>query len=180
MTVRALLGFGSNLGNRVGQIQQAIAQLTIHPSIEVLETSRFYETTPVDMAEPDVSRFINAVIMIDTDLSPQDLLQTCLEIEQQLGRNRFHTILTRVSDHKPGYASRTLDIDILFYDSQVIRERNLEIPHPRLHQRAFILVPLMDIAPDWLHPQFNKTIRELCAEQPDHSECIPLTLPACP
>lgn len=179
MTVRALLGFGSNLGDRVGQIQQAIALLTIHPGIEVLDTSRFYETKPVNMAEPNVSRFINAAILIDTELEPQELLQTCLGIEQQFGRDRSRIMFAHSADtQKSGYASRTLDIDILFYDSLLIREPNLEIPHPRLHERAFILVPLMDIAPDWSHPLLGQTIRELYDHQPDDGESIPLPLPA--
>jgi 2-amino-4-hydroxy-6-hydroxymethyldihydropteridine diphosphokinase len=170
MTTRALLGLGSNLGNRVQTIQQALALLSTHPGIEVLDTSRLYQTQPIDMADAKADWFINAAVLIDTELSPQALLQTCLAIERQLGRQRT----PQSSGITGGYASRTLDIDLLFYDNAVIRETNLDIPHPRLHERAFILAPLADIAPDWLHPTLNKTVTELYLAQPDRHTVQPL------
>jgi 2-amino-4-hydroxy-6-hydroxymethyldihydropteridine diphosphokinase len=172
MTIRALLGFGSNLGDRVQQIQQAVARLTIHPDIEVVDISSLYETRPVDMANTQTDEpawFINAAISVDTDLSPKELLNTCLELERQFGRERLLP-----HSRQRGYISRTLDVDILFYDNTVICEPILEIPHPRLHERAFILAPLMDIAPDWPHPVLHQTVRELYLQQNNLQDVRPL------
>ncbi len=162
MTVRAFLGLGSNLGDRVAQIHHAAMLLGSHPAIELVETSCLYETEPVAMAShpentsDDAPWFVNCALEIDTELSPSELLAACLEVERQLGRDRSAS-----PPREQGYSSRTLDIDILFYDSQVIREPNLVIPHPRLHERAFVLVPLLEIAPEWKHAALGKTIREL-------------------
>lgn len=175
MTVRALLGFGSNLGNRIQQIQQAVALLSVHPDIEIVDISRLYETRPVDMAkteEQEPAWFINAAMSIDTDLSPHELLAACLDLERHFGRDR-----TQNQVKKQGYASRTLDIDILFYDNEVINEPKLQIPHPRLQERAFILAPLMDIAPDWPHPLLHESIRELYQQQENLQDIHPLGVP---
>jgi 2-amino-4-hydroxy-6-hydroxymethyldihydropteridine diphosphokinase len=125
------------------------------------------------MAEMDADWFINAAVLLETDLSPQDLLQICLNIEQQLGRQRTPNTARHTNN---GYASRTLDIDVLFYGNAVIRELGLEIPHPCLHERAFILVPLTDVAPDWRHPALEKTITELAQAQPDYHTVQPVSL----
>lgn len=176
MTIRAFLGLGSNLGDRIGQIHKAITLLGSHSAIEVVETACLYETEPVSIV-PVMSTtgmpvapdwFINTAVTIDTELSPQDLLDACLAIEKQLGRERS-TNLSKAQ----GYSSRTLDIDILFYDTQVIRDAYLTIPHPHLHERAFVLAPLLELCPDYRHPALGKTIRELYEKLP-HPETISL------
>ena len=157
MTTRAYLALGSNLGERAGQIRQAIGLLQAHGSIRLRQISRFYETEPVNINEDrDPQWFINAVIGIDTEFTPQQLLDVCLNIERKLGRKRE-------ADHdaQTGYQSRTIDIDILFYGDEIIQEPDLQIPHPRLHERAFALVPLLDISPELRHPTLNQTVQEL-------------------
>lgn len=121
--------------------------------------------------------FVNAVVAVDTTLSAPELLAFCLSIENQAGRIRPYplqeTLATNDKDknHHPqtalppkaanGYLSRTLDLDILFYGDHVYQESNLVIPHPRLHERAFVLTPLVELAPDWVHPQCHQTIQAL-------------------
>lgn len=174
MTVRVLLGLGSNLGDRIKAIHQGVALLGAHPSVEVVEVSRLYETEPIDMATGESGEeapwFINGAVCIDTDLSAEALLDVCLSIERQMGRERLEGSAVRY-----GALSRQLDIDILFYDSRVISTSVITIPHPRLHERAFVLAPLRDIAPDWLHPLLDKTILELYFDLPDPGKVIPTT-----
>ncbi len=155
-TARAYVAFGSNMGERVSQIRKAIGLLQAHGAIRVRQISRFYETEPVGIKEErDPQWFVNAVVGIDTEFSPSELLSVCLSIERRLGRKREEQVTV------DGYLSRTMDIDVLFYDGQVIDEADLQIPHPRLHERSFALVPMMDIAPELLHPALGQTIREL-------------------
>lgn len=155
-TVRAYVALGSNMGERVSQVRQAIGLLQAHGAIRLRQISRFFETEPVGIKEErDPQWFVNAVVGIDTEFSPTELLTVCLAIERQLGRKRNERVTV------DGYLSRTMDIDILFYDERIVREPGLEIPHPRLHERTFALIPLMDVAPDLVHPVFNRTIREL-------------------
>lgn len=176
MTVRAFLGLGSNLGDRVAQIHHAAMLLGSHPAIELVETSCLYETEPIDIvsqatndsdAPEQAPWFVNCALKIDTELSPVDLLSACLEVERQLGRDRSAN-----PPKEQGYSSRTMDIDILFYDSQIIREPDLDIPHPRLHERTFVLVPLLEIAPEWKHPSLGKTIRELHLALPHPEDVV--------
>lgn len=155
-TTRAYVALGSNLGERVGQIRQAISLLQAHGSIRLRQISRFYETEPVGIKEErDPQWFVNTVVSIDTEFTPDELLSVCLDIERRLGRKReAQTVVD-------GYLSRTMDIDILFYGDQVIREKDLEIPHPRLHERSFTLLPMMDLAPELIHPVLNQSIQAL-------------------
>lgn len=160
MSERAYLALGSNVGDRVGTLQMAITMLQAVPEIEVVETSSFYESEPVGM-RPEGGQpewFVNAAVAIDTWLSPRDLLAVCLGIERQLGRERGE------EDRAEGYASRTLDLDILFYGLSVIEEPGLVIPHPRMHERAFVLVPMLELAPDFTHPVLGKPLRRLYFE----------------
>jgi len=147
------LCLGSNKGDRVGYVQQATSLLGGIDGVKIIRTSSLYETQP--WLEQETTWYVNAVIEIKTSLSAQDLLFECLRIETQLGRNRL----------KEGhFGDRTIDIDILFYDKEIINEENLQIPHKYLHRRAFTLVPLLELNPDFIHPGLAKSISELHEE----------------
>jgi 2-amino-4-hydroxy-6-hydroxymethyldihydropteridine diphosphokinase len=148
-TIIVTLALGTNLGDRPGNLLAAIAALP--PAVTVLEQSFIYETLPWGVTDqPD---FLNMVIKGETHLLPQDLLKNLKELEIRLGRIP--------STH---YGPRKIDIDILFYDDLILNTPELTLPHPRLHERAFVLVPLADLAPEQTHPIFGRTIRELLAE----------------
>lgn len=144
------LCLGSNKGDRVGYVQQAASLLGAVEGVKIVRTSSFYETQP--WLEKETTWFVNAVVEIRTSLSPIDLLVQCQRIESQLGRNRAV---------EGQYGDRTIDIDILFYDKEVIEEANLHVPHKFLHQRAFVLVPMLELNSDFIHPEFGKSIEEL-------------------
>lgn len=152
------LGLGSNIGDRKKFLQKAIVLLE-KQNIQVLQKSSVYETQPVGaLPQPD---FLNMVIQISTDLSPEDLLTICLDIEQKLGRIRD----TR-------FGPRTIDLDILLYGDRILRSNFLAIPHPHMLERKFVLIPLAEIAPDFFHPVLQKPIREFLNLCPDPSRVI--------
>jgi len=144
------LSLGSNKGDRIGYVQQAASLLDGVEGISVIRTSAFYETEPWDMNTD--TWFVNAVAEIKTTLAPKALLDECKRIEAQLGR--------KPSDVK-GYEDRTIDIDILFYGKEIVNEENLIIPHKYVHLRAFVLVPMLELKPDFEHPVFHKSISDL-------------------
>lgn len=150
------LSLGSNLGDRVGYIQQATSLLGMHDDINIVATSSFYESEPWKMDSE--SWFVNAVVQITTTLSPEDLLDECQKIECQLGRP---------ADRTKEYSDRTIDIDIVFYDKQILNNEKLTIPHKYFHKRAFMLVPMLEIADDFVHPFFGKTVESLFEEIED-------------
>lgn len=140
---------GSNLGNKTENIRFGIREIGQRAG-EVSKQSAFYSSKPWGFeSEHD---FVNAVIEIQTRLLPNELLKTVLEIEKKAGRKRVENAR---------YASRTLDIDILFYDDLVIEVEDLIIPHPRLHLRRFTLEPINEIAPGFMHPKIKKPVCEL-------------------
>lgn len=143
------LSLGSNFGDRIGYVQQAASLLGACEEITLVRTSAFYETEPWGMNSENW--FVNAVLEVKTSLSPQKLLEECLRIENQLGRKRSEN----------GYIDRTIDIDILFYNKDIINEEKLIIPHKFVHLRAFTLVPLLELIPNFEHPVIHKTITEL-------------------
>ncbi|RAI14432.1 MAG: 2-amino-4-hydroxy-6-hydroxymethyldihydropteridine diphosphokinase [Candidatus Melainabacteria bacterium] len=148
------LCLGSNQGDKVGYIQQATRLLSSHDEIKIIRTSSFYETQP--WLEKDTDWFVNAVIELKTSLLPRELLKYGNEIESKLGR---------VRETEPENAGRRpIDIDILFYDSQIIEEEDFNVPHRFLHKRAFVLVPFLELNPKFVHPVFNKTIKQLYDE----------------
>lgn len=138
-TVRAYLGLGSNLGDRDGNLRGALEMLGAREGITVAEASSFIETDPVGGPEGQ-PKFVNAAAAVDTTLSPRELLGACQEVERALGRER--------GPDEVRWGPRTIDIDILLYGEQVVDEPDLQIPHPRMHEREFVLVPLAQIAPE--------------------------------
>lgn len=158
----AYLGLGSNLGNRLAFLRGGRDTLINQPEIKLIQTSGVYETEAVG-GPPDNPCFLNAVLQVQTSLDPHQLLEACLAVEDEFGRSR-----------PVRWAPRTLDIDILFYADQVVCEEHLIIPHPRLQERAFVLAPLLEIAPNLKHPQLDQTITELAAGRAGITELVPL------
>lgn len=146
---RAFLGFGGNLGSLLDNFHQAKQQLAKYPLVEIISSSPLYQTPPVGGPEgqPD---YLNGVVEIRTGLSALDLLQLCRWIEDDFGRVR--------DQH---WGARTLDIDLLLVDDLIMDDPLLTLPHPRLHQRHFALLPLNDLAPELIHPVLNETINTL-------------------
>jgi len=144
------LCLGSNKGDRVGYVQQATSLLGAAENINIIRTSSLYETEP--WLESGPNWYINAIVEIKTSLEPLELLAACSRIETQLGRNR---------ETEGHFGDRTLDIDILFYGKEIINEDDLQIPHKFLHQRAFTLVPMLELNPDFIHPELGKSISDL-------------------
>lgn len=147
------LCLGSNKGDRVGYVQQATSLLAEVEGVSLIRTSSLYETQP--WMEMDSNWYVNAVIEIKTTLSPFELLAECMRVENQLGRNR---------EEEGRYGERTADIDILFYGKEIISETNLDIPHKHMHQRAFTLVPMLELNPDFIHPVLAQSMAELHEE----------------
>ncbi len=146
----AYLSLGSNKGDRIGYVQQAASLLGMDEKITIVRTSAFYESEPWNMNTKNW--FVNAVVEIKTQYSPQELLLACQRVERQLGRTPIE---------KGQYQDRTIDIDILFYNKEIINEENLTIPHKYVHLRAFTLVPMMELNSDFVHPVLHKTIEEM-------------------
>ena len=146
----AYLCLGSNSGDRLKLIEQAVSFLSLTENIKLIRSSALYETEPWGIKEQNW--FLNLAVEIKTSLSAQDLMMKCLNIEKTLGRNR---------DKEQRWGERPIDIDIIFYDKEIINSEILTVPHPRMHQRAFVLVPLLELISDFIHPVLNKSISDL-------------------
>ena len=149
MTERAYIGLGSNLGDRRALLEAGIRGLDRTPGVSVHRTSTIFETEPVG---PAVHRFLNTAVAVDTTLDPRALLSACLVIERDAGRDRAR---------EQRWGPRTLDLDLLLHGDRVLDEEGLTVPHPRMTERAFVLEPLAEIAPDLIHPVIGTTIRDL-------------------
>ena len=149
------LSLGSNLGDRAANLERAVEALA-EIGVRVLRRSSIYETEPVDiLAQP---WFLNCVVEVETSLGPRQLLEGLQAIEHKFGSKK---LVPR--------GPRIIDLDILFYETAVVHEAGMEIPHPRLAERRFVLVPLVELAPEFLHPVLCKTAAELLAATQDRS-----------
>jgi 2-amino-4-hydroxy-6-hydroxymethyldihydropteridine diphosphokinase len=156
---KAFIGIGSNIGDRLRNLQEAVNLLALLDETSVCAVSSIYMTEPV--GESEQNRFYNGVLQLETSLSPEELRRQCKTIEQELGR----------PDAYPRWSPRVIDLDILLYDSLCLSTETLSIPHAELHCRKFVLVPLLDIA-NPLHPAMQHTILQLLEVCSDRSVLI--------
>jgi 2-amino-4-hydroxy-6-hydroxymethyldihydropteridine diphosphokinase len=154
---RIFLGLGGNVGNVAMAFDNAIENIETEIG-KVINKSKRYKTEPWGIKAQE--NFLNMVLEIETELTPDEILSQIIDIEKKMGRYR---------DKENQFGPRTIDIDILFYGGKIIRNNKLIIPHPRLHLRNFVLTPLKDIAPDLVHPVLRKKIKTLFKQLPDDS-----------
>lgn len=156
MSHTAFISIGSNLGTPKKNCIEAIDIISSNSDIKTISKSSFYQTAPVGNTEQDW--FINSVIKISTQLSPDILLSVLLKIESQMGRIR-----------KEKWGPRIIDLDLLFYDNLIKKNKNLTLPHPEIQKRNFVLQPLNEIEGNFIHPSINKSINTLLKESKDNS-----------
>jgi 2-amino-4-hydroxy-6-hydroxymethyldihydropteridine diphosphokinase len=150
VTVVAYIGFGSNEGDRRVMFEHALQAIDALTQTKVLEHSGLYETEPVGLSDGG-GRFLNAVIAVETDLDPSALFQALRQVERTLGKSPDHR-----SDR-----SRSVDLDLLLYGTDQVHEEGLIVPHPRMHDRAFVLVPLAEVAASVVVPDAGRTVSDL-------------------
>ena len=151
MSYTAFIALGSNLGNRQKNCERAIEILGGRHQTQVSKTSKWYSTKALTLNGEDQPDYVNGACQIETTLSLKELFKVCKDIEKELGR--------KLSAQK--WQPRIIDLDILFYEDRVVETPELKIPHPHLHEREFVLRPLNDIAPDWIHPLLKNTVAQM-------------------
>ena len=147
---RAAVAYGSNLGDRQSHIEAALRRLAAHPGIRLLRRSQTIETEPV--GGPSQGPFLNGVVLVETQLSPRQLLAHLLRVEDQGGRVR-----------QESNGPRTIDLDLILFGDTVLTDADCRVPHPRAAQRGFVLQPLAEVAADWRHPEAGCSVSELLA-----------------
>ncbi len=145
----AFVALGSNLGDRLAHLKKALARLKEIPQTRLVRVSSWYETPPA--GGPAQRDYLNGTVELATRLTPHELLLQLQKTERELGRPRKHV----------RWGPRAIDLDILSYNNLILETENLSIPHPRMHKRAFVLEPLIEIAPNWIHPAFEKSAQTL-------------------
>lgn len=158
--VKAFIGLGSNLGDRKKNIENSIGLLTLMEGIDLLKQASYYETEPVGPVQP---WFINSAIKIESSLSPEGILTKCKEVEAKIGR---------VDSLKRG--PRLVDLDLLMVEDQILEKEKLTLPHPQLAQRRFVLLPLLEIEPNLVHPKRKVPLKELLTETEKDKKVIKL------
>jgi len=158
-TVQTAIALGSNLGESYTILEKALVSLGEVEGINLISRSRWYKTVAIGPPQPD---YLNGCAILAITLTPEELLKTVLGIEQDFGRVR-----------RERWGPRTLDLDILFYGDSIIKTPTLEIPHPRLRERAFVLVPLAEIAADWVDPITHQTVQTLLEKTVDNIDIHP-------
>ncbi|MCG0275191.1 MAG: 2-amino-4-hydroxy-6-hydroxymethyldihydropteridine diphosphokinase [Thermosediminibacteraceae bacterium] len=144
---RAFIALGSNLGDREKNIKEAMERIK-RRGIKILKVSSVIETEPYGYKDQD--KFLNAACLVETELTPRELLKTLLEIEREMGRER-----------KVRWGPRNIDLDLIFYEDMVIEEDGLVVPHPDAHNRTFVMGPIAEIDPEFQHPVLKKTVGEI-------------------
>lgn len=150
----AYIALGSNMGDRFGYLKKALLLLESHEGIQVVNTSSIYETDPVGYTDQD--QFLNMAVQVKTKLNSEELLAECLRIEEELGRKR-----------EIRWGPRTLDLDILLYNHENIETEKLTIPHPRMSERAFVLLPLLEMEPNLTLSTMDKPLKSFLQSIPD-------------
>ncbi|MEH7180028.1 2-amino-4-hydroxy-6-hydroxymethyldihydropteridine diphosphokinase [Neobacillus vireti] len=150
----AFIGLGSNIGNRYDYLSKAVKQLANHPKINLVNYSSIYETDPVGYEEQDL--FLNMVLEVETSLNAHELLDYCLKVELELGRKREIV-----------WGPRTIDLDILLYNQENIETEKLIVPHPRMLERDFVMIPLSEIKPDLIIPNIERPLTAWINELPN-------------
>ena len=144
---KSAIALGSNLGDSLTILEDALKTLAQTPGIALESSSSWYQTAPIGPPQPD---YLNGCALLKVQLNPEELLATLLEVEKQFGRVRTQR-----------WGPRSLDLDLLLFDRVILETPKLQIPHPRMRERAFVLVPLAEIAPDWIDPVSGKAIAQL-------------------
>ncbi len=157
MPHRAFIGIGSNLGDRAANYREAIQRIAELPDTRTVRQSSIYETEAVGDIK---GAFLNGAVEVETELSPEVLIRRLLAIERVMGRRR---VKGRKPPTRGKYRPRIIDLDLLFFNKEVIDTRALQVPHPRLHERRFVLAPMSELAPSLMHPKLNLSISELLA-----------------
>lgn len=157
--MRVFLGLGSNVGDRLKYIEDAIARISGLEGVALVKKASVYETEPWGVKDQDY--FLNTAVEIDTQLSAEDTHKAIKSVEEELGR-----------ENREKWTSREIDIDLLFYGNEIIDSENLKVPHREIENRKFVLIPLAELDQDIIHPVLNKPISVLLRETGDHLEVL--------